>query len=80
MIISNLVIFCQFVLKILSRIEVLANIKRHNSGTNLSKMIMCNNPKLDFVNINAYIKLGEILSICSQVIEGKQNFDVNQGP
>ena len=26
-----------------------------------------NNPNLDFVNINAY-KLGEILSICSQIL------------
>ena len=30
--------------------------------------------------MNAYIKFGEILSICSQDIEGKQNFGVNQGP
>ena len=41
---------------------------------------MCDNPKLDLVNINAYIKFGEILSICSQDIEQKQNFRVNQGP
>ena len=30
-------------------------IKGHNSGTNLRKMT-CNNPRLDLVNINAYIK------------------------
>ena len=42
--------------------------------------MMCNNPKLDLVNMNAYIKLGEILSICSQDIERKQNLGVNQGP
>ena len=41
---------------------------------------MCYNPKLDLVNINAYIKFGEILSNCSQAIERKQNFGVNQGP
>ena len=29
--------------------------------------------------MNAYIKFGEILSICSQDIERKQNLDVNQG-
>ena len=29
---------------------------------------------------NAYIKFGEILSICSQDIELKRNFGVNQGP
>ena len=41
---------------------------------------MCDNPKLDFVNINAYIEFGEILSICSQEIEWKLNSRVNQGP
>ena len=32
---------------------------------------MCNNPKLDHVNMNAYIKFGEILSIRPQDIERK---------
>ena len=41
---------------------------------------MCNNPKLDLVNINTYIKFGEILSIFSQDIEPKCNSGVNQGP
>ena len=46
----------------------------------------CNNPKLDLVFMNAYIKFGEILSICSQDIGGggggggEQNFGINQGP
>ena len=31
-----------------------------------------NNHNLDLVNIDAYIKFGEILSICSQDIEWKQ--------
>ena len=35
----------------------------------------CNNPKLDLVNMNAYINFGEILSICSQDIERKLNYD-----
>ena len=39
-----------------------------------------NNPNLDLVNMNAYIKFGEILSICSQEFEWKRNYDVNQGP
>ena len=39
-----------------------------------------NNPNLDFVNINAYIKFCEILSIRSQDIERKQNFGINEGP
>ena len=40
----------------------------------------CNNPKLDLVNMNAYIKFGEILLIGSQDIEGKLIFGVNQEP
>ena len=35
----------------------------------------CNNPNLDPININANTKLGEILSICSQDIEQKINYD-----
>ena len=50
----------------------------HNSGTNVRKMI-CNNPKVDLVNMNAYVKFCEILSICSQD-ERKQNLGVYQGP
>ena len=71
--------FCQFVLKILRGNKILSLIKGHNSGTNVRKMT-CNNPKLNFVNMNAYIKFGEILSICSQDIERKQNFGINHGP
>ena len=35
---------------------------------------------LELVNIKAYIKFGEILSILSQDIERKRNSDPNQGP
>ena len=42
--------------------------------------MMWNNPRLDLVNMNAYITFGEILSNCSQDIEQKQNFGVNQVP
>ena len=62
--------FCQFVRKILSGNEIFAKIKGHNYGMNVRKMT-CNNPKLDLVNMNAYIKFGEILSICFQNIEWK---------
>ena len=41
---------------------------------------MCNNPDIDLVNRNAHIKFSEILSICSQDIEQKPNFGINQGP
>ena len=43
------------------------HIKGHNSGTNVQKM-SCGNPNIDLVNMNAYIKFGEILSISSQDI------------
>ena len=56
------IIYVQFIY------EILAQIKGHNSGSYLLKM-MCNNPKLDLVNLNAYIKFDEILSIFSQDIE-----------
>ena len=39
-----------------------------------------NNHSLDIVNINAYIKFSEILSICSQEIEQKRNSDIYQRP
>ena len=76
---KKIVKLCQFVLMILSGNEILAQIKGHNSVTNVRKMTF-NNPKLDLVNINAYIKFGKILSVCSQDIEWKQNFAINQGP
>ena len=43
---------------------------------------MCNNPNpnQDLVNIDAYIKFGEIMSILSQDIKPKRNYSVNQGP
>ena len=45
---------------------------------NVRKM-MCNNPKVYLANMNAYIKFGEIVSICSQDNNWKPNFGVNQG-
>ena len=39
-----------------------------------------NNPNLDLVNMNAYIKFSEILSICFKDIERKQNSEINKGP
>ena len=38
-----------------------------------------NNPKLDLVNVDVHTKFGQILSIGSHDIEGKQNSDVSQG-
>ena len=42
--------------------------------------MMGNNPKLDLVNVDAHKKIGQILTICSQGIAQKQNFDINQRP
>ena len=39
-----------------------------------------NNPYVDLVSINSHLKFGQNLSICSQDIEQKRNFGVNQGP
>ena len=79
MCIQNLVRFCQFVLKILSGNEILTSIKGRNSIKIFGKMTG-NNPKLDLVNVVVHIKFGQFLSIPSQDIERKRNFDVNQGP
>ena len=38
------------------------------------------NPKLDVINVDVHIKVGQILSIRSQYIQRKRNSDVNQGP
>ena len=79
MCIRNLVRFCQFVLQILSGNEILKSIRGRNSVKILRKMTG-NNPKLDLVNVNMQTKFGQILSICPQDTEQKQNSDVNQGP
>ena len=65
------------VLKIMSRNEILTSIKGNYSATN-NKMTGYN-PNLGLVNINTYIKFGEILSICSQDNGQNCNSDVNQG-
>ena len=79
MCIQYLVGFCQFVHKILSGNKILTSIKGRNSVKILKKMT-CNNPKLDLVNDDVHTKFGSILSIRSQDIERKRNFDTNQGP
>ena len=48
--------------------------KGHNSVTNVRKM-MRTNLNLGLVNISAYTKFSEILSIYSQDIGRKQNYD-----
>ena len=68
MCIQNLVTFCQFVLKILSKNQILTSIKGRNSVDNLRKTIIYNT-NIDLVNDDVYTKFGHILSIRSQDIE-----------
>ena len=79
MCIQNLVLFCQFVLKILSKKQILTSIKGRNSVANLRKTKIYNT-NLHLVTDNVFTNFGLILSILSQDIEQKPNFDVNQGP
>ena len=76
---QSLVLFCQFVLKILSKNQILTSIKGRNSVANLRKTKIYNT-NLDLDTDNVYTNFGLILSIRSQDIEQKPNFDVNQGP
>ena len=78
MCIQNLVLFCQLVLKILSKNQFLTSIKGRNSVANLLKTKIYNT-NIDLVNDNVYTKFGLNLSIRSQYIEQKPNSDVNQG-
>ena len=68
MCIQNLVTFCQFVLKILSKNSILTSIKGRNSVANLHKTSIYNT-NVDLVNDDVYTKFGLILSIRSQDIE-----------
>ena len=79
MFIQNLVLFCQLVLKTLSKYQILTSIKGRNSVANLRKTKIYNT-NVDLVNDNVFTKSGLILSICSQDIEQKPLSDVHQGP
>ena len=78
MCIQTLVSFCQFVLKILSKKQILTSIKGRNSVANLRKTIIYNT-KVDFVDDSVFTKFGLNRSIRFQDIEQKLNSDVNQG-
>ena len=79
MCIQNLVLFCQLVLKILSKNQILTSNKGRNSVANLNKTKIYN-INVDLVNDNVFTKFGLILSIRSQDIEQKPNSDVKQRP
>ena len=77
--VQSLVSFCQFVLKILSKNQILISIKGRNSVANLRKT-MIYNTNVDLVNDNVYTKFGLNRSMHFHDIEQKLNSDVNQGP
>ena len=79
MCLQNLVSFCQFVLKILSKNQILTSNKGRNSVANLRET-MIYNTNVDLINNNVYTKFGLNRSIRFQDIEQKLNSDVNQGP
>ena len=79
MCLKSLVSFCQFVLKILSKNQILISIKDRNSVANVRKKKIYNT-NVDLVNDNVYTKFGLNRSIRFQDIEQKLNSDVNQGP
>ena len=60
--IQNLVSFCRFVLKILSKNQILTSTKGRNSVVNLRKTKIYNS-NVDLVNDNVYTKFGLSLSI-----------------
>ena len=78
MCIQNLVSICKFILKILSKNQILTSIKGSYSVANLRKT-MIYNTNIDLVNDNVYTKFGLNRSIRFLDIEQKLNSDVNQG-
>ena len=78
MCIQNLVLFCQFVLKILSKNQILTSIKGRISVANLRKTKIYNT-NIDLVTDKVYTNFGLILSICSQDIEQKPNLTSIKG-
>ena len=79
MCLQSLVSFRQFVLRMLSKNQILTSIKDRNSIANLRKT-MIYNTNVDLVNDNVYTKFCLNRSIGFQDIEQKLNSDFNQGP
>ena len=78
MCIQNLVSICLFVLKILSKNQILTSMKDRNSVANLRKtMIYITN--VDLVNDYVYTKFGLNRSICFQDIEQKSILTLIKG-
>ena len=71
MCIQNLVLFCQFVLKILSKNRILTSIKGSNSVANLRKTKIYKT-NIDLVNDNVYTKFGLNLFIFLKILSKNQ--------
>ena len=78
MCIQNFVLFCEFILKILSKNQSLTSITGRNSVANFRKTTIYNT-KVDLVDDNVFTKFGLNRSIRFQDIEQKLNSNVNQG-
>ena len=64
----------------IERKPILTSIKGRNSVIYMYAKMTSNNPNLDIVSYYVYVKFGIILSIRSQNIERKRNYDINQEP
>ena len=71
MFIQNLVLFCQLVLKILSKKQILTSIKGRNSVVNLRNTKIYNT-NVDLVNDNVYTKFDLSLSILLKKLSKNQ--------
>ena len=69
--IQNLVLFCQFILKILSKNQILTSIKGRNSVANLRK-IKIYNTHIDLVNDDVYTKFSPICLFVLKILSKKQ--------
>ena len=71
MCIQNLVLFCQFVLKILSKNQILTSIKGRNSVANLRKTKIYNT-NLDLVTDNVYTNFGLFCQFVLKILSKTQ--------
>ena len=71
MCIQNLVLFCQFFLKILSKNRILTSIKGSNSVANLQKTKI-SNTNIDLVNDNVFTKFGLICQFVLKILSKNQ--------
>ena len=69
--VQNLVKIHLFIFKILSGNEILMSFKDHNTVMNWRKWTL-NNPTLDVININAYVKFGQTHSFILKILSGNE--------